>query len=83
MTMTMTKRAAYNAMDAILKKARSENRGLTNSERDEFERLDAEYEAAALEARASGRVGDFETRGVLRPERTEADRSVYPLSSYW
>jgi HK97 family phage major capsid protein len=68
-----TMRDAYDKMEAILLKARQENRGLTGAEIREFDRLENEFYSARLEDRSKPRDGYIETRGVSRDERTADD----------
>ena len=62
----MNKQEAYDQMDAILRTARSADRGLTTSERTEFDRLEVVY-------RTGGAGAGIETRGVSSDGRSEAD----------
>lgn len=65
----MTKSEMYSRMDAIIKKAQAESRGMTTAERDEFDRLEVEYRAADIPR------GIPETRGAGSGGRTAADEA--------
>ena len=66
----------WDGMEAILKQARAEDRGLNDSERTEFDNREAEYSSLTAdierlekhEARSQARDGVAETRGVSRDE---------------
>lgn len=76
--MTDAKKArleAYLKMDAILKRAKRENREVTTAERDEFDRLDTEFMAANHEVRGQAGGDVLETRGVPRDEFAPADHA--------
>ena len=68
----MDKTQMRTRMEAILKTARDENRGLNDSERNEFDRLEQQYQTAGVpETRGvAGTAGDTPTgkHVLLRPE---------------
>lgn len=72
----------WDGMEAILSKARLENRGLDDSERTEFDAREAEFGKLSgdierlekHEARSKGRDEAAETRGVSRDEHDSAEK---------
>ena len=63
------KSVAYEKMDAILRTARTESRGLTAAEKAAWDKAEAEYRMADL----SGADGGFETRGAYGSGRGPED----------